>query len=107
MLPLKAECEWYNLCFKGLLAPKRCPPTGRGQRQAFDPITKNCTENVKLPVDGNCQSFEECLVIETVSPFGKWTEVSCGPGQHFDQGGQKCIGKETSTCGKYLKDIIF
>jgi len=104
--PLKAECEWYNLCLKGIFAPKRCPSTVRGQRQAFNPIINNCTNNVKLPVDGKCQSFKECLVIESVSPFGKWTEVSCGPGQHFDQESQKCIGQETSTCGKYFQDFI-
>jgi len=73
----------------------------------FNPITKNCTDNMKLPVEGKCQSFKECLVIESVSPFGKWTEVSCEHGQHFDQEGQKCVGQETSTCGKYFQDFIF
>ena len=53
-----------------------------------------------MPVDGKCQSFKECLFIESVSPFSKWTEFSCGSGQHFDQESQKCIGTEISTCGK-------
>jgi len=106
MFALKAECEWYNLCLKGVFAPRRCPSTGSGLRQMFNPITKNCTENVKLPVEGKCQSFKECLVIESVSPFGKWTEGSCGSGQHFDREGQKCVGQETATCGKYFQDLI-
>ncbi len=84
----------------GKYTVRRCPTSGKGQRQAFNPITNSCKDKVKMPVDGKCQSFKECLFIESVSPFGKWTELSCGSGQHFDQESQKCIGTEISTCGK-------
>ncbi len=107
MQPLTAECEWFKLCLSGKFAAKRCPTDGTGQRQMFNPITNSCTDKVKIPVDGKCQSFKECSVIESVSPFGKWTELSCGHGQHFDQDSQKCIGEETLSCGKYFQDFIF
>ena len=60
-----------------------------------------------LPVDGKCQSYRQCLVIDSISPFGRWTDLSCGIGQHFDQVSQKCIREETSTCGKYFQDFNF
>jgi hypothetical protein len=72
----------------------------------FNPITNSCTNNIKLSIHGKCQSFNQCLFIESVSPFSKWTEFSCGSGQHFDQESQKCIGTEISTCGKQLQGFI-
>ena len=101
--PFTAECEWYSLCLNGTLAPKRCPSSGKDQRQAFDPITNSCTDSVKLPFDSRCQSYKQCLVVESVSPFGKWTEVSCGSGKHFDKESQKCIEAENSTCSKWFE----
>jgi len=62
---------------------KRCPTYGTGQRQMFNPIIGNCTENKKLPLDGQCQLYRKCLVVESVSPFGRWYEMSCGSGQHL------------------------
>ena len=106
MQPLTGECEWYKLCFNGKYTVRRCPTDGKGQRQAFNPITNLCTDKVKMPVDGKCQSFKECLLIESVSPFGKWTEVACGSGQHFDQKSQKCIEAEASTCSKCFSSFF-
>ena len=105
-LHFAAECEWYNLCLNGKYVSYRCPNNGEGQRLMFNPIINNCTDNVKLPVDGKCQSFKECLLIESVSPFGKWTEVACGSGQHFDQKSQKCIEAEASTCSKCFSSFF-
>ena len=102
MQPLTAECEWYKLCLNGKYTARRCATA-----QLFNPTTNSCTDKFKLPVDGKCRSFKECLVIESVSPFGKSTELSCGPGQHFDQESQKCIEEKTATCGKYFQDFIF
>jgi hypothetical protein len=98
--PLQGECEWYQLCQNGRFVATRCPTYGTGQRQMFNPITGNCTENKKLPLDGKCQLYRQCLVVDLVSPFGKWTEVACGSGQHFEQESQKCIEAEASTCSK-------
>jgi len=107
MRPLTGECEWYMLCSKEKYTARKCPTDRTGKRQMFNPITKSCTDKVKLPVDGKCQSFKECLFIESVSMNGKWTELFCGPDQHFDQESQKCIEEETSTCGKHFQDFIF
>jgi len=100
--PLQGECEFYQLCQDGRFVATRCPTYGTGQRQMFNPITGNCTENKKLPVDGQCQLYRQCLVVESVSPFGKWSEVSCGSGQHFDQEIHNCIPSNISTCGKLM-----
>ena len=99
--PLTAECEWYKLCVNGKYAYRRCPINGTGQRQMFNPTTNSCTDKVRLSVDGKCQSFKQCLFIESVSMNGLWTELSCGPGQHFDQESQNCIKEEASTCGTF------
>ena len=104
--PLQAECEWYQLCSNGKYSAYRCPTNGKGQRQMFNPITNSCTDNVKLLVDGQCQSYKQCLVNESLSPFGKWTEVSCASGQHFDQESQKCIEAEGSTCGDFFQSCF-
>ena len=106
-LPLTGECEWYKLCLNGKYTVRRCPTDRTGQRQMFNPIASNCTDKVKLLVDGKCQSYKECLFKESVSMNGKWTEVSCESGQHFDQENQKCIEEEVSTCGKCFQDFIF
>ena len=98
--PLQAECEWYQLCLEGRYASKRCPSDGTGLRQMFNPYTNNCTDNVKLSIEGKCQSYKQCLLIESVSPFGKWTEMSCESGLHFNQESQTCIDSRNSTCGK-------
>jgi len=98
--PLQGECEWYQLCKDGRFVAKRCPTYGTGQRQIFNPIIGNCTENKKLPLDGQCQLYRQCLVVESVSPFGKWYTVSCEAGQHFEQEIQNCIPSNISTCGK-------
>jgi hypothetical protein len=103
---LQAECEWYQLCSKGKYSAYRCPTNGKGQRQVFHPITNNCTDSIKLPINRQCQSYKQCLVIESVSPFGKWTELSCGSLQHFDQESQECIDIKVSTCGKNFK-VLF
>ncbi len=102
MKPLQAECEWYQICLNGIYKAYRCPTNGKGQRLMFNPITNSCKDNEKLPIDGQCQSYKQCLVIDSVSPFGKWTEISCGSDQHFDQVSQKCIDAKISTCGKYF-----
>ena len=107
MQPLTAECEWYKLCSNGTYLARRCPTDRTGQRQMFNPTTNSCTDKVKIPVDGKCQSYKTCLSIETVSPYGKWTELSCESGKHFDQESQKCIEEATSTCGKYFQGFIF
>jgi hypothetical protein len=70
----------------------------------FNPLTKTCTDNFKLPIDGQCQSYRQCLIIESISPFGKWIVESCGSGKHFDQKSKKCI--ESSTCGEFFK-VLF
>ena len=106
MRPLTAECEWYQLCSEGKYLARRCPIFGTNPRQIFNPLKNNCTDNVKLPIVGQCQSYKQCLVIETVSPFGKWTEVQCGSGKYFEQESQKCIVAEISTCGKYFQRFI-
>ena len=66
----------------------------------YDPIANICTDYVKLPVDGKCGSYKECSIIESESMNGKWTEVACESGQHFDQKSQKCIKAEASSCSK-------
>ena len=93
MQQLTGECEWYKLCSKGKYTARRCATA-----QLFNPTTNSCTDKVKMPVDGKCQSYKICLFIESVSMNGKWTELSCGPGEHFDQERQKCVEEETSTC---------
>ncbi len=107
MQPLTGECEWHKFCFNGKYTVRRCPTDGTGQRQMFNPTINKCTDKVKMPIDGKCQSYKICLLIESVSMNGKWTELSCGAGQHFDQESQKCINEETSTCGKYFQVFIF
>jgi len=99
--PLQGECEWYQLCQNGRFVATRCPTYGTGKRQMFNLITGNCAENKKLPIDGQCQLYRQCLVVESVSPFGKWYTVSCESGQHFDQEIQNCIPSNISTCGKF------
>ena len=67
----------------------------------FNPETNNCTESLKLAVKGKCQSYKQCLVIDSVSPFAKWTEYQCSSGQHFDSRSQKCIDIKNSSCGNF------
>jgi hypothetical protein len=95
------DCGWYRVCIDGKYTSRKCPLDRKGQRQAFDLYTNKCTDKVKFPVDGKCQKYMQCVFIESVSPFGKWTEMLCELGQHFDQESQKCIDEETSTCGKF------
>jgi hypothetical protein len=107
MQPLTGECEWYRLCSNGNYTARRCPTDRKGQRQMFNPTTNSCTDKLKMTVDGKCQSYKICLFIESVSMNGRWTELSCGPGQHFDQESQKCIEEETSTCGVNICKVLF
>ena len=104
---LTAECEWYRLCQDGKYTARRCPTDRTGKRQMFNPTTSSCTDKVKLPVVGKCQSYKICLFVESASMNGKWTELSCGFGQHFDKESQKCIAAEVSTCGKYFQGFFF
>lgn len=101
-LPLLAECEWYQLCLNGKFAARRCPTNGLGIRQVFDPQTNTCSNNVKVPIQNTCHSYKQCLVISSVSPFGKWTEFKCENGQHFDSTSQQCIDASHSTCGNIV-----
>jgi len=100
--PLQAECEWFRLCVNGTYLPRKCASLGSTHKQMFNPVTKNCTDSIKLSVVGQCQTYKKCLVIDSVSPYGKWTEFSCGPGQHFDQENQECIDSDISTCGEFF-----
>lgn len=102
--PFQAECQWYQLCVNGTYSARRCSSIGSAQQQMFNPLTKTCTDNFKLPIDGQCQSYRQCLIIESISPFGKWIVESCGSGKHFDQISKKCI--ESSTCGEFFK-VLF
>lgn len=99
MRPLLAECEWYLYCIDGTYAPRRCPFDGSGRRKMFNPQVNNCTESLRLPVEDKCQSYKQCLVEGSVSPFGKWTEIACHSGQHFESKSQMCIDSIESTCG--------
>jgi hypothetical protein len=111
--PLAGECEWYRICLNGKYGARRCPTNGVGLRQMFNPIASKCTDRVALSIKNKCQSYKECLVIDTVSPFGKWAEKICPYGLHFDQESQQCIEprpdiiknnfKKYSHCGKILK----
>ena len=96
---LDGECEWYQLCVAGQYSPRRCPSTA----PMFNPRSGTCAANSALGVDGQCHLYRQCLLVETVSPFGKWREASCASGQHFDQEVQKCIAAEISTCGESKK----
>ena len=102
---MTADCEWYKLCTNGKFENRKCPLSRRFQKQMFDPTTKNCTEHAKLPVDGKCGSYKECSIKDWASVNGKWTEVACGSGQHFDQKSQKCIKAEASTCSKCFPSV--
>jgi len=99
--PLTGDCDWYKLCLNGEYTARKCPMS-IWQKQLYNPATKNCTDDVRLSVDGKCQSYKTCLLIESVSMNRKWTEVSCGAGKHFDQKSQKCIDAEASICGEYF-----
>lgn len=73
----------------------------------FDPVINTCTENIKLPIQDKCNSYKKCLVIEDVSPFGKWTEKKCEfDDQHFDSNSQQCIDSTASTCGKLKGETL-
>ena len=98
--PLHLECEWYQICQDGKYVTRRCPINSIG-RQMFNPQTNNCTDNIKLEVDGKCHSYRECLVIDTISPFGKWKELKCGENRHFNKKQQNCVILSESTCGKF------
>ena len=104
--PLEAECEWYQLCVNGRYAARKCSSMGSARQQMFNPISKNCTDNLKLPIAGRCRSYKQCLVVASVSPFGKWVEFACGSGQHFDQESQQCIEAAISTCGNFSQSFI-
>ena len=94
------------LCLNGKYTAQRCLTDGAGQRRMFNPTTNSCTDKVKLPVDRKLRSFKECLLKESVSMNGKWTELSCGSGHLFDKEKQKCIEENTSTFGKYFHGFI-
>jgi hypothetical protein len=104
---LTADCEWYRVCIDGEYETRKCPLGWKWQKQMYDPIANVCTDNVKLPIDGKCGSYKECSIIESVSMNGKWTEVACGSGQHFDQKSQKCIEAKDSTCSKCFSIVFF
>ena len=102
MRPLRDECEWYQLCRDGRYVSLRCPTDGSGMRKMFNPLTKNCTSNMKLTIDDKCHSYRQCVVIDIVSPFLKWTEVACGADQQFDQERQECVVSDNTPCCKLL-----
>lgn len=101
MRPLLAECEWYQFCLDGVYVPKRCPIDWLGYRTMFNPQVNNCTEKMMLSVEGKCQSYEQCIVLDSVSPFGKWSENACQSDQHFEFKSQRCINSIDSTCGNF------
>ena len=109
MRPLSGECEWYLQCLTtiGKYSTKRCPVSSSGMRQIFNPKTNNCTDSTKLAMAESCTSYKECLFIDSVSPFGKWSEMACQSGQHFDGDKQECIDAKDSTCGNVLELISF
>lgn len=64
----------------------------------FNIQTNSCTQNMKLSVENKCHSFKECVAIDSVSPFMKWTELKCnGEDQVFDQQRQECVHSANST----------
>lgn len=102
MHSLLGECEWYQLCMSGSFATRRCPTNGSGIRKMFNPLTNNCTDSIKLNITNKCNSYKECLVMDQVSPFGKWVETRCeSDQQYFDFENQKCMDIKNSTCGNF------
>ncbi len=111
-LALTGECIWYKQCVDGeYKAQFKCPkkefihPNGTvswSNQFMFDPESRKCVEKFKVAVPGECQSYKECLLDDSVSLFEKWTLFKCESGRHFDPDTKKCIDSSLSKCGRLI-----
>lgn len=106
---VSGECIYYNLCVNGLFIPQRCPKTQINQNgspkwdnQMFDEESSQCVDKTKVAIPGKCESYKECIVVNSISPIEKWIESKCGANLHFDKSTNTCVDSSLSTCGKDL-----
>ena len=113
---LSGECMYYNLCVNGLFIAHRCPrksSNGSAQwateHQMFDPSLNECVDKQKVAVAGNCNAYQECRLMSSVSHIDKWVESECAGGEHFhfEPQAQKCVDSSISTCGKFKLVLQF
>ena len=95
---LKGECVYYSSCIKGKYESVRC---SRILDEMFDPDKKQCVKKSKIAIEGECNSFRECIIMEGISHVEKWSTTKCQGSLHFDPISEECIDSNDSTCGKY------
>ena len=66
----------------------------------FDPKRKECVDKRKVIVPNKCNSYDECIINESVSPIERWVESHCPSSLHFDELTQKCIKSNLTNCSK-------
>ena len=95
------ECVYYNICKDGYFKAFKCPRKNLQDNLMFDPVAKECVEKRKLSVSGKCNSFKECVLINTVSSTERWTIRKCASLLQFDPINQECVDPNLSKCGNY------
>jgi hypothetical protein len=87
-IPSADGCNIYWHCQNGTYIGLWCPKLLGVQ--VFDPQTRQCVANKKLPTGGKCsRSFKECLNV--TNKHEVWTVSECGPSLYFDSAKQTCV----------------
>lgn len=91
-------------------------------RKYYDPITKECLEYVRSPIEGKCHGYQECRILltdYTTNPiiwrYEMLTEHKCpSSASFFDSKSLECTKKTAISCGilfstltKYLSPSSF
>jgi len=98
-LPMTDECVLHWHCQNGIFVSLRCPRVPIFH--IFDPDSRECMPNKKLPVFNRCSSFRECVKKPSFN-HEKWTVSRCSSSLHFDPVRQECVHPSVSTCGSYF-----
>ena len=104
-ISLSGECIYYRLCENHNYVTKKCPKKAINNianwfQQMFDPIRKECVDKRKVTVLDKCNSYNECIINESVSHTEKWVESYCPSSLNFDGLTQKCIESNLTNCSK-------
>lgn len=102
--PSAMACDRYFVCLNGKWQMQHCAPEeyydvenakcSQDKEGQCSKLNRDCWLNEKRPVTRNCSLYEQC------SGEGKWLEMSCKPGEIFDELLQQCVHNQ-GMCSKH------
>ena len=114
------QCTYYKHCVDGKWETVECPKMryiynrtidmrAVWLRKYFDPVTKECLEYVRSPIEGRCHDYQECRIILTdytnpyVHRIERLSEHKCpSNASFFDPIKLECSKPTAPLCGIFF-----